>query len=98
MSLPLALRTFQVPCPTQVKLTSLLSAMLPLHIQPRSEKRILPSAQHKDADGSERPEIGEDEIARLPVEPEQEDAQQHEHADLTPLDASRHEQQNRGQG
>src|SRR6266566_9853228 len=97
MFLPLALRTFQVPWPTQVKLTSALSAMPFLQYRARSEKRILPHAQHEDADRGEGPEIGKDELARLPEEREQEDPEQNEHPDFVPLDAADDEKQHQRQ-
>src|SRR5882757_10122524 len=97
MSLPLALRTFQVPWPTQVKLTSALSAMPFLQFRARPEKRILPHAQHEDADRGKGPEVGKDELAWLPKESEQEDPEQNEHPDFVSLDAANDEKQNQRQ-
>src|SRR5487761_592368 len=77
MVFPLALRTFQVPCPTQVKLTSAFSAMryLPLDSPLRSENAILPHAQHEDSDGRDGPDVRKNEIARRSIETEQQDRQ-----------------------
>src|SRR6266576_513640 len=97
MFLPLALRTFQVPWPTPVKLTSALSAMPFLQFRARPEKRILPHAQHEDADRGKGPEVGKDELTWLPEESEQEDSEQSEHPDFVPLDAADDKKQNQRQ-
>src|SRR6202051_1017484 len=97
MIFPLALRTFQVPCPIQVKLTSAFSAMRTSLAQARPEKAIFPHAQDEDADRRDRPEVGEDEIARGGVEAEQEYRQHGERAEPTALDAAHDEQENERQ-
>src|ERR1700694_126475 len=97
MTLPLALRTFHVPWPTQVKLTSGLSAIPVLQYQAQTEKAILPHAQDEDADRAERPEVGEDDVARLPVKREQARAEQREDPEPAPLDRPDDEQQDQRQ-
>src|ERR1700674_623467 len=97
MTLPLALRTFQVPWPTQVKLTSGLSAIPVIQYQAKTEKAILPHAQNEDADRAERPEVGEDDVARLPVKREQARAEQREDPEPAPLDRPDDEQQDQRQ-
>src|SRR5580700_2729771 len=93
MIFPLALRTFQVPCPIQVKLTSAFSAMRTSLTQARAEKAIFPHAQNEDADGRDRPDVGEDEIARRAVETEQEDRQHRERTEPAALDSAHDQQQ-----
>src|SRR5437588_13065038 len=71
ISLPLALRAFQVPCPTQVKLTSAFSAIAtPLFL---TEKSIFPHGQNEDPDARDGPEVGKEKVARLARETEQAD-------------------------
>src|SRR5450759_2976417 len=157
MVFPLALRTFQVPCPIHVKLTSLLSAIrhLPLDSPalrrslPRSgraaepwmrplralalrsgpqasfrclpvrcsrrlrlgspqisaappgrstdlpEKAIFPHAENEDADRRDRPDVGEDEVTRRAIEPEQEDDQDRERTESSLLDPAHDEQEDK---
>src|SRR5919204_2458866 len=94
ISLPFALRTFHVPWPTQVKLTSALSAMLASpQFRCRAEKPIFPHGQREHADRGDGPQVGEEELARLAIEPEKTQSEQHERDDSTALDAAHGEQQ-----
>src|SRR5205807_9543084 len=90
MSLRLALRTFQVPCPTHVKLTSAFNGIRdPPQSESRSpEKAILPQAQKEYGDCGQRPEVGEEQVAWLAHETEQEGAEQPERHDPAALDAA----------
>src|SRR6267378_1026613 len=98
-SLRLALRTFQVPCPIHVKLTSAFSGIRdPPQNESRSpEKPILPQAQNEDADPGERPEVGEEQVAWLAHETEQEDAEQCERHDPAALDRADREEKDQWQ-
>src|SRR6266480_4612793 len=76
ISLPLALRTFQVPCPTHVKMTSAFSAIpAPLCLP---EKTIFPHGQNENPDAADRPQVRKEQLARLPDEAKQADRQDRE--------------------
>src|SRR5713226_2352290 len=79
ISFCLALRTFHVPWPIQVKLTSALSGIFSLPSLD-SEKPILPQAQNENRDSGHGPEVRENELARLLVEAQHEHCEQPEHA------------------
>src|SRR5450756_1503314 len=99
MVFPLALRAFQVPWPTHVKLTSAFSAMpyLPLDTRGGPEYAIFPHAQDEDADRRERPDVREDEIARRSVEAKQQDDQHGERAVPPPFDSAHGQQEHQRQ-
>src|SRR5712692_2641494 len=92
-----ALRTFHVPCPTQVKLTSALSGMPHSLCGGRTEKPILPQAHGEDADGGQGPQVGKNEPAGLPVEAQEADAKEHKRAPPPALDRAHGHDEDQGQ-
>src|ERR1700737_756753 len=101
MSLRLALRTFQVPCPTHVKLTSAFSGIRdPPQNESRSpEKPILPQAQNEHSDRGQRPEVGKEQVAWRAYKTDTEDSQQRDSDDPPSLNrAHRDEKDQRQQG
>src|SRR5256886_8013405 len=95
ISLPLALRAFQVPWPTQVKLTSALSAMLAFPLScVRAEKPILPHGQREDSDRGDRPQVREEEVAGLAVKAQHAEREQ-PNRDVAPALHRAHDQEQR---